>query len=354
MSDAVPSIHSPQLVEKFFHKRQWGATQLRTFRRMFYLERKSLANVDIPEEMKREIADNFSFGELKIAAKQDSKLDGATKILFETIDGHKIETVILRIESGRASICVSSQVGCTESCSFCSTGRMGFKRNLTKFEIIDQFYQSQLLLEAEGLSIRNIVFMGMGEPLRNLEGVFGAIDFFLDQKAYQLAHRHITVSTSGLPEEMIEFAKRFPKVSFALSLNGDNDDVRDILMPINQRFPLEKLRETLEDMEAIRNSDVFVEYIVFKDMNDSLEAAARVHEFLTGLKVRVNLIPYNNSDGKGDYETADDGRVQDFRRYLTDRGMRCTVRYSLGQDIAAACGQLANKSENNDQLAVNR
>ena len=354
MSESLPSIHNPKLLEKFFHKRQWSATHLRAFRRMFYLECKSLKNIDLPSEMLQEISESFSFGELKIATKIDSQLDGATKILFETVDGHKIETVILRIESGRASVCVSSQVGCTESCSFCSTGRMGFKRNLTAHEIIDQFYQAQLLLEEEGLSIRNIVFMGMGEPLRNLEGVFGAIDFFLDQKAYQLAHRHITVSTSGLPEEMIQFAMRFPKVSFALSLNGDNDDVRDILMPINQRFPLEKLRSTLEEMEAIRNSDVFVEYIVFKDMNDSLEAAARVYEFLESLKVRVNLIPYNNSDGKGEYETADDGRVQDLRRYLTDRGLRCTVRYSLGQDIAAACGQLANKSENSEQLAVNR
>ena len=345
MPDTLPSIHELALLEKFFHKNQWSHVHLRNFRRMFYHERKSLKNIDLPQEYLDKLAANFSFGELKIHTKMDSKVDGATKILFETVDGHKIETVILRIKSGRASVCVSSQVGCTESCSFCSTGKMGFKRNLTTAEIIDQFYQAQLLLEEEGLSIRNIVFMGMGEPLRNLDAVFPAVDFFINHKAYRLAHRQITVSTSGLPDEMLQFAKRFPTISFALSLNADTDQLRDILMPINERFPLEKLRETLIEMEKFRKTDVFVEYIVFKDLNDSIESAERVYEFLKDLKVHVNLIPYNNSDGKGEYQTADKERVRAFRKYLVDRDQCCTIRYSLGQDIAAACGQLANKTD---------
>ena len=332
------SVYDLKHWEKELTKRGVGERELRRYRRLLYREFVDGSTLEWPEDV------NLEFNHLKLIDRQDSKVDGASKLLFETVDGKKVETVILRISTGRTSLCVSSQVGCTEKCTFCATGAMGFFRNLTKDEILDQVVQAGRILAAEGRSPRNIVFMGMGEPLRNYENLSQSIDLLVEGRAFQFAHKFITVSSSGIADLMLQFAKDYPKVSLALSLNASNDQVRQEVMPINERFPMLALKETLKEIEVIRDGETMIEYIMFDNLNDSLEAAKEVADYLEGLAVHVNLIPYNidwSIDRR--FLPSPLERIVEFQDYLKERGYKVTRRFSLGQDIAAACGQLANK-----------
>ena len=179
----------------------------------------------LPETARADFESNIQFQCLELAERHDSKIDGASKLLFKTHDHHLIESVVLRPKSGRTSLCISSQVGCACYCSFCATGKMGFTRNLTVAEILDQVTQANRMIQPEGRTIRNVVFMGMGEPLLNLENVFGALDLLKDPKFYDLAGSRITVSTVGIPAAMERFTAEYPDVHLALSLHSANQDV---------------------------------------------------------------------------------------------------------------------------------
>ena len=337
---AQKSVYDLTYWEKELTKQGYGDRELRRRRRLLFREFVSGDTMEWPENL------DLQFNHLTLVDRQDSKVDGASKLLFETADGKKVETVILRISSGRTSLCVSSQVGCTEKCSFCATGAMGFFRNLTFAEILDQVVQAGRILAAEGRSPRNIVFMGMGEPLRNYEGLSSSLDMLLEGRAFQFAPKFITVSSSGIADLMVKFAKDYPGVSLALSLNASNDQVRQVIMPINERFPLSALKEALKEIEVLRNSETMIEYIMFDGLNDSLEAAEEVADFLEGLQVHVNLIPYNidwSIDRK--FMPSSTETITAFQNLLKERGYKVTRRFSLGQDIAAACGQLANTTK---------
>ena len=338
------SIYDIKAFEYFLEGNGFTERDLRRTRRMIFREYSSLDDLGWDDSLLNKFSDEFETSYLKLVARADSKVDGASKLLFETSDGKQIETVILRIASGRTSICVSSQVGCTEQCRFCSTGEMGFLRNLKYEEIIDQVVQAGRILAAEGRSLRNIVFMGMGEPLRNYENLETSLALLLNGKVFQFAPKYITVSSLGIPELIVKFAKRFPEVGFALSLNGSNDQARTSIMPINEKYPMADLREMLESLEKIRKTSTMIEYIMFKDINDSLEAATEVADFLEGLDVHINLIPYNPDYSLNkSFQPSSQSTVEAFQQLLKERGYKVTRRFSLGQDIAAACGQLANK-----------
>ncbi|MBD5781332.1 23S rRNA (adenine(2503)-C(2))-methyltransferase RlmN [Pelagicoccus sp. NFK12] len=338
------SLYDLPELTKHLSRKGLGDRELRRSNRLLFREFKPLEAIGWDSDILEEIKGAFETSYLTLVSRIDSNIDGASKLLFETRDGKKIETVILRIATGRTSICVSSQVGCTEKCRFCATGELGFFRNLKREEILDQVVQAGRILAEEGRSLRNIVFMGMGEPLRNYQNLMGALELLTTQNVFNFAPKRITVSSLGIPELILKFARRFPQVGFALSLNGSNDAGRSAVMPINDRHPMSQLRAMLEELEEIRGTGAMIEYIMFKDLNDSLEAADEVAAFLQGLDAHVNLIPYNPDYSLNkSYLPSDTGTIEAFKSRLQAAGYKVTRRFSLGQDIAAACGQLANK-----------
>ncbi|MBK1880522.1 23S rRNA (adenine(2503)-C(2))-methyltransferase RlmN [Pelagicoccus mobilis] len=338
------SIYDTAALEKHLSRKGFGGRDLRRTHRLLFREFTPLEDMGWEKEMLEDFQNEFDTSYLTLVHRADSQIDGATKLLFETRDGKKIETVILRIATGRTSICVSSQVGCTEKCRFCSTGDLGFLRNLTCDEILDQVMQAGRIIAAEGRRLRNIVFMGMGEPLRNYKNLVASVKLLVTQNVFDINPKRITVSTSGIPDPFVDFAREFPQVSLALSLHGSNDEARSSIMPINNRYPMARIRSMLEELQEIRGTGLMIEYIMFKGINDSLEDAEELKQFLNGLMTHVNLIPYNPDYSLDkSFEPSSEEAVDAFKQHLQDAGHQVTRRFSLGQDIAAACGQLANK-----------
>jgi 23S rRNA (adenine2503-C2)-methyltransferase len=270
-------------------------------------------------------------------------LDGASKLVFRTADELAIEAVILRMTSGRTALCVSTQVGCAAACDFCATGKMRLTRNLSAAEILDQVVRVNQLLVVEGRQVRNLVFMGMGEPFHNEAELFGAIDVLSDSRAFNLNLKRVMVSTVGIPAAMVRCARRFPDVRLALSLHSAREEIRRRLMPISQRYPLADLRAALDEVSAITGHLVMIEYLMLKDVNDSLNDAEALVDYLRGADVHVNLIPYNPIAESPQLASSERPRREAFSQALKAAGFPVTTRYSLGSDISAACGQLVRK-----------
>jgi 23S rRNA (adenine2503-C2)-methyltransferase len=291
----------------------------------------------LPETARDDFSKNVVFEQLVLEERHDSAIDGASKLIFRTADGNLIESVVLRPQTGRTSICISSQVGCACYCSFCATGKMGFTRNLTSAEMLDQVAQANRMIGPEGRSIRNVVFMGMGEPLLNLENVFSAVEFLKSAPFFNLSGARITVSTVGIPHAMERFTERFPDVQLALSLHSARQEIRERLMPQARKYPLDMLRDTL--VKASRSGRVMIEYLMLAGVNDSDEDLRALEAYLAGIPVHINIIPFNEYAGSNLYGTPQSGRKH-FADHLKAAGFDTTLRYSLGSDIAAACGQL--------------
>ncbi len=296
----------------------------------------------LPETARDDFARNVAFQCLEPTGRHDSAIDAAIKLVFKTVDGSLVESVVLRPKTGRTSVCVSSQVGCACYCSFCATGNMGFSRNLTAAEILDQVAQAGRLVKPEGRSVRNVVFMGMGEPLLNIEQLFGALDFLTAPEFFHLAGSRITVSTVGIPGAMVLLAQRFPAVQQALSLHSARQEVRQRLMPQARKYPLGMLREALVD--CARNGKVMVEYLMLSGVNDGEEDFQALVDYLRGIPVHINIIPFNEYPGSNLVGTPRPEREK-FAARLKQAGFDTTLRYSLGADIAAACGQLVRQKQ---------
>ncbi len=270
--------------------------------------------------------------------RSETGADGTTKGVLRTAEGHVIEAVTIP-EERRTTLCLSTQVGCPLACSFCATGAMGFTRNLTTAEIIDQVCRMRELLP-EGQSITNVVFMGMGEPLLNLPAVVEAVKILLHPKAFALAPRRVTVSTAGLVPKIPELLEQVP-VNLAVSLHATTDAVRDVLVPLNRRFPIRVLMETLRGLESItRRRPVFFEYTLLEGVNDSPEDARRLATLLKPLPAKINVIPMNSHTDSPHRPPAADV-IDRFMAELALQRMTVTLRRSRGEDIDAACGQLA-------------
>ncbi|VGO16168.1 Ribosomal RNA large subunit methyltransferase Cfr [Pontiella desulfatans] len=291
----------------------------------------------LPERAQADFDQSIGFECLEMAERHDSKIDGASKLIFKTPDQHLVESVVLRPKTGRTSICISSQVGCACYCSFCATGKMGFTRNLTAAEILDQVTQANRMVKPEGRTIRNVVFMGMGEPMLNLEHVFGAVSFLKAGPFHNLSGARITVSTVGIPHAMDRFTQEFPDVKLALSLHSARQEVREKLMPQARKYPLDQLRETL--VAASARGKVMIEYLMLAGVNDREEDLKALEGYLRGIPVHINIIPFNEYAGSNLRGTPPPERKQ-FANRLKEAGFDTTLRYSLGSDIAAACGQL--------------
>jgi len=307
----------------------------------------------LPEESREAWRAEVEWHSLELVSRQDSAVDGASKLCFETVEGATLESVLLRFNTGRSSVCLSSQLGCAGKCAFCATGQLGLKRNLTTAEIIDQVLQAARLFRAEGRTLRNLVFMGMGEPLHNEAAVTEALEALRDPARFNFADRHIVVSTVGVPEAMVRFAERFPGVNLALSLHSARPEVRRWLVPTTLRHPLGELRAAAEAVTARQKRPLMIEYLLFEGVTDTEADLAALREFVAGIPVHINLIPFNPVTGTetlGLRGTAQAGR-EAFGAALKRAGLKVTLRRSLGVDIDGACGQLARRVAGVDNRA---
>jgi 23S rRNA (adenine2503-C2)-methyltransferase len=296
----------------------------------------------LPESERDRFAATVHFHDLELAERRDSQRDGATKLLFRTRDGLLLETVILRIISGRTSLCISSQIGCAAGCDFCATGKMGLSRNLTRTEMMDQVLLAMRLLRTEGRVVRNVVMMGMGEPFHNEKTVHETLDVLRDPRGCYVSERHLLVSTVGMADAMVRFVEKYPRIRLALSLHSARQEVRRNLMPAGKSQRLEKLRAILPQL--VQHQNFMVEYLMLKGVNDGPDDLAALLDWLGGLPVHINLIQFNAHPGSA-YRAVSSAERESFGAALRKAGFKVTLRYSLGDDIAAACGQLAGVAD---------
>lgn len=298
---------------------------------------------DVDALTRFEDANRVALHSLELFQRVDSNIDGATKLLLRTEAGMLIEAVILRIETGRTTLCVSSQVGCAAACEFCATGKMGIARNLLPAEILDQVLQAGQLLAEENRKLRNVVFMGMGEPFHNEQNLHRAIELLTSPDYFNISPTKILVSTVGVADAMLRCVERFPRVNLALSLHSVRQDVREQLIPLAAKYPLDQLRQAIVEVNQQQTATVMIEYLMLAGVNDSINDAHELVEWLTGLNVHVNLIPYNPIDDAPQLVATDRHSIAAFSQPIRQAGFSTTVRHSLGNDIAAACGQLVRR-----------
>ncbi len=261
---------------------------------------------------------------------------GTHKFLFSLKDGHAVEAVLIP-EKHHYTFCISTQVGCPLNCSFCATGTMGFKRNLTSGEILSQILSIKKEIP-DYTGKLNIVFMGMGEPLLNYENLKKALEVMTSPKALSISPRNITISTAGILEKIKQLESDFPKIKISFSLNAPDETVREKLMPISKKEPLEAILGYFR--QNSRKYRVTFEYVMIKGITDSMEDAKKIAIMLRGIECKINLIPYNEN-AAFDHHTPDEGRVDEFGEFLSQKGYTVMVRWSKGKSIKSACGQLA-------------
>ncbi|HVP31488.1 MAG TPA: 23S rRNA (adenine(2503)-C(2))-methyltransferase RlmN [Myxococcota bacterium] len=294
---------------------------------------------DLPRELRVRLAEVWRTRALDVESVQRS-LDGTTKAVLQAADGARIEAVAIP-DDDRTTLCISTQVGCPLACSFCATGALGFTRNLSTAEIVDQLARMRELL-GEERRVTNVVFMGMGEPLLNLPNVLRAISLLLHPKGYGFAGRRVTVSTAGVVPRLRTLLEAAP-VNLAVSLHATTDALRDELVPLNRRFPLDVLLGELRALPQLSaKRPVFFEYTLMAGVNDSVADAKRLIALLDGIPSKVNVIPMN-PHADSPYQPPDLSVASRFLGELARAGLTVTLRRSRGADIDAACGQLATR-----------
>jgi len=325
---------------------------------------------NISKDLRRELSETACISNLAPEAVEQGN-DGTRKYLFNLADGQGVEAVLIPIE-GRNTLCISSQVGCAMACEFCLTGTFKLTRNLTTAEIVNQIMavRRDLVLNPPALTaaaaitgglyddgdegddesiespaaIRNIVMMGMGEPLHNLDNVIPAIQIMIDGNGLQLSNRRVTVSTCGLVPEMARLGREVPNVNLAVSLNATTDELRNRIMPVNRRYPLKELLKACREFPLPGRRKVTFEYVMLGGVNDSLEDAKRLLRLISDIPNKVNLIPFNEHEGCG-FRAPTRAAIDAFHKFLIDRHVTVITRDSRGGDISAACGQLKGRLE---------
>ncbi len=309
---------------------------------------------NLPKTLREELAQKFEIALPKILNVEVSK-DGSKKYLLGLKGGHTIESVLLpmkkeeRDEEGnivkeaKYTVCVSSQVGCKVGCEFCLTAKGGFVRNLTPGEIVGQVLAIRKDNDIPANKRVNVVYMGMGEPLDNLENVAKAVKIFSDENGLSISPRRQTISTSGLAPKIKKLGDMNLGVLLAISLHAVDDKLRQKLMPINKAYNIESVIQAVKEFPIDQRKRVMFEYLMIKDLNDDIKAAKKLVKLLHGIKAKVNLIYFNPYPGSP-FQRPEEERVKRFQQYLLDHGVLCTIRESKGLDISAACGQLKEKS----------
>lgn len=328
-------------------KDSWGLPDYRSRQIWSWLWQKPVSSfaemTDLPKSLREQLTVQFAIKPIKLDKVQKSA-DGTIKSRFVLHDGHYIEAVLIPVPGDqRFTVCVSSQVGCSLSCSFCATGQMKRMRNLDPGEIFDQVVEvNRQSLETYEKPLTNIVFMGMGEPLLNYKNVLEAINHISSPDGLGMSPRRITVSTAGISKMMRRLADDEVRFNLALSLHAADDVKRNEIMPINEQNDLASLRQALHYFHRKTRNKITLEYIAFHEFNDYPDDATLLAEFCRGMPVIVNIIEYNPVSGVTFTKSADE-RLDRFAGALTAKGIAVTVRKSRGKDIDAACGQLANK-----------
>ncbi len=280
--------------------------------------------------------------DLPTVVSKNHALDGVVKWVIDMGSENNVEMVYIP-EKDRGTLCISSQVGCSLACTFCSTGYQGFNRNLSTAEIIAQVLIANLHLNPMGKRISNVVFMGMGEPMLNEGAVYSACDLLLDDLAFGLSRRKVTISSSGVVPALERMSERVP-VSLAISLHAPTDELRDELVPINKKYPIKELMRACDIYlnAGTQERHILFEYVMLKGVNDSTQHAEQLAKLLKGVSAKVNLIPFNPFP-QSDYQVSSAAAIERFQDILFSRGIRTMTRRTRGEDVDAACGQLAGK-----------
>jgi 23S rRNA (adenine2503-C2)-methyltransferase len=336
------SIFDSPAIDRLRAELKFDPRRLRALRTAFFKKSRGVdeALAELPTSVQGEFGNRVKFHPLVLAEGLDSQLDGATKLVLRTNAGYAIESVIMRTGTGRVALCVSSQIGCAAACGFCATGQMGIAKSLSAAEILDQVVLAGERMKTEGRTVRNIVFMGMGEPFHNEKAVYEAVSALLSPEMFHHPPSRLLISTVGIPNAMVRCARRFPEVNLALSLHSVRPEVREKLIPLAAKYSLDDLRSAITNINRIQTNTVMIEYLMLLGVNDSREDAHELAAWLTGLNVHVNLIPYNPIATAPHLRTTERPGRDAFAAILRDAGFITTIRYSLGADIAAACGQL--------------
>ncbi len=342
----MASIHERRAVERYLRGRRVDPYHLKRFRHDLY--RRSLepgeALLRLPETEREGLRRRFQLSELALVERQPSRADGACKLVLRTEQGRLLETVILASGTGRTTLCISSQIGCAARCRFCATGTLPTVTQLSAGQMLEQVALANRLLRLDGRRARNLVFMGMGEPLHNEVALYETLAELTAPDGFAYPPRRLLVSTVGVPDAMVRLANRFPGVPLAVSLHSARQELREQLIPIARRHPLGRLREALVEVAERQNRSVLIEYLMLRELNDQHRDAVALVEYLRGLPVHVNLIPYNAIPEAPELQSSERPRRDRFAGWLREAGVPVTIRYSLGADVAAACGQLALRS----------
>lgn len=305
----------------------------------------------LSKDLRQMLSDKMDFSRLKPIEHLQSTDRETAKMLFGLIDGRAIETVLMHYDE-RQTLCISSQAGCAMGCVFCATGQMGFARNLTSGEIVEQVLHFARELKKTGQNVTNIVIMGMGEPFHNYDAVMTAVDLLNDPLGLNLGARRITISTVGLVPEILRFAEEKRQVNLAISLHAANDELRASLLPIDRKYPLYELMQACREYINITHRRLTFEWALISDVNDQDKDAYELVKLLKGMICHVNIIQLNPTK-KYRGKTPSHERALAFQAILTESGIPCTIRLRRGIDIHAGCGQLAQhqrKSEKTEMI----
>lgn len=345
---------SPEQIASFL--KEAGEPAFRAGQIMEWIWKKKVTSIDamtnLPAALREKLSQHFRLGALEHTHTQGSH-DTTRKFLFRLHDHRYVESVLIPAnpalygeKSDRRTLCVSSQVGCAYGCKFCASGLAGFTRNLDPSEIAGQVLAAEQL---SGERVDNLVFMGMGEPLANLDNLLAAIGLITGEKSLHLGARHLTISTSGLVPKIRQLAEHPQQIRLAISLHGATDDVRNQIMPVNKKWPVAELFDALDYWNSRKNQKLTLEYILIQGVNDSLEQAAILARHARKLHAKVNLIPYNTVEGL-DWKRPAVSHCRAFQDVLKNAGVSATLRLEKGHDIDAACGQLRLKQETQEGI----
>jgi len=295
---------------------------------------------NLPDQMIKFIGENYILKTLEVERIQNSNLENTKKILFKTYDNNFIESVSM-IDKNLHTVCISSQVGCSVDCKFCATGMMGFTRNLSSGEILDQIIEIKKIREEP---ITNVVYMGMGEPFLNYSEVIKSAAILHDPNGMNLGKKRITISTSGILPKIKKYIKDNEPYKLAISLNATTDSIRTSIIPINKKWNISMILDELDNYPADKKNMVMLEYVLLKDINDSKKDAERLSSYGNRLHCKINVIPFNDIGNQ--YSRPEDESINNFISILhnNQRNYQTLVRWSKGVDIDAACGQLSIKS----------
>ncbi len=296
---------------------------------------------NLPKTLRTDLFEQRPLNPMQILKTISSHDGSTTKTSFKLPGDHAIETVLMRYEH-RNSVCVSMQAGCAVGCVFCATGQMGFRRNLLSGEIVTQVLHFARMLMKVDEKINNVVFMGMGEPFLNMDAVVASIDILNSPDGFNLGARNFTISTVGIIPGILKMAQEQSQVNLSISLHAANNELRSRLVPLSQKYPLEKLIQACREYSKATHRRITFEWAMIDGVNDSLESAREFFHLVKGLLCHINLIPLNPTSGYSGRASRPE-RMHKFKAYLEDGGIPCTIRLGRGIDIKAGCGQLAVK-----------